>query len=188
MEATLSRLLPDLIPADFDEFMAMTVPALIECSRCIIPQRGVADIIVRTCVVSIGSGADTCDHCRHVHLPCDASLIGRDRILWMLARLFREQGQPVAEATPDHEIDELWSPPPVVEDDDPDYVPSEVDELEEKEEEGEVPAALWGELFGEELPSQAQHILAEDILAVIRAEVARAPEPGSSPAYPIVLE
>ena len=30
MEATLSRLLPDSIPADFDELMAMTVPALIE--------------------------------------------------------------------------------------------------------------------------------------------------------------
>ena len=105
----------------------------------------------------------------------------------MLARLFRIQGQPIAEATPDQEIDELWSPPPVVEGNDPDYVPSEVDELQE-EEEGEVPAALWGKLFGEELLPLAQYILAEDILAVFRAEVERAPEPGSSPAYPMLLE
>ena len=40
----------------------------------------------------------------------------------------------MTEATPDQEIDELWSPPPVVEDDDPDYVPSEVGELKERRE------------------------------------------------------
>ena len=43
-----------------------------------------------------------------------------------------------------------------------------------EEEEGGVPAALWGELFGEELPPVAQHILAEDILAVNGAEVVEA--------------
>ena len=43
MDDTLSRLLRDTIPADFEQPMALTVPAFIKCNRCTIPQRGSDD-------------------------------------------------------------------------------------------------------------------------------------------------
>ena len=45
--------------------------------------------------------------------------------------------------------------------------------------------AMW---FSEELSAVGQAILAEDILDVIRTELERAPEPGSSLGYTFTLE
>ena len=65
-----------------------------------------------------------------------------------LSTTVNEERLPITEPTPDQEIDELWSPPPAVEDDrdDPDYISSEVDELEEGD--GELLPLCWRSSLG----------------------------------------
>ena len=191
MDATLGRLLPAEVPEDFEDFSAMTVPAVIECSNCVVTQADGASIIRQPCRISILRSGSSCDHCLRSHLACDGDFIGRDRLVWLLARFYRA-----------HEFDELiedpfeedWpSPPasPVLSNHsslDADYTPSEIDELAEVEElapEDDI-QALFNELFGDEdVPLVAMD---EELLHFLQEAIAEAPELGAHPDYPIIID
>lgn len=205
MEGTLDRALPHNINS-FEGFMASKTPALLDCSHCVVDVPGKASIVHRKCEQTISSGGTRCDHCKASHLACDGSFLDKDRLLWLLAKFFREHECPEFESVPGTPLigEEVFlpgspiflpqSPPPLLPADfihEEDAVPAlnldEVDELTDDQQDTgphELGAGLAG-LYGDDLdPLVLEFLLQEDI----RELIAAAPEAGTTPDYPIVVE
>ena len=198
MEDYLGQALPQSIPEDLDEFLSTPIKCLQDCSNCV---RVLADgktEEIRPCVQTLGSRGLSCDHCRAAHVACDGDFVGKDRLLWMLAKQFREEVlpfEPLEDIPRDPESPEFLpvSPRPGVPGwADAEYEPSELelDELsdgdQQEEEDVHVP------VFYDGIPQEVlDFVLAHDLAALAADELdapAAAPEPEGAQGNPILID
>ena len=199
MEETLGRALPQRISNDLDEFLASPIPAIIDCSNCVTNIPGKESIVHRPCEQTLATRGASCDHCRAAHQACDGDFLGKDRLLWMLARYFREQqALPFDPLSPvlEPETPEYLPGSPRPEWLDPDYEPSEINELEDDINEQEMEDVQVPVIY-DGIPQEVlDYILAHDVAALAAEELAAPaaaaapvePEPEGAPGNPILVE